>query len=144
MHGRAVEEYLTLGQSLPFGSAGGLDQWCQATVKEISTLADVDNMEEHTLILFHIVHGEVEPETKAWIASIWTQKQIILELAHQLRFAQVAGLESGIEAQMSTLGLATLSGWTYDNARHVAQSALAVAVLAVCNEKELVVGSRSN
>lgn len=137
MHGRAVEEYLTLGQSLPFRPTGGLDQRSQATVEEIATLADVDNIEEHALVLFHIVHCEVEPKTKAWVACIWTQKQIVLELAHQLRFAQVACLECGIKAQVSSLGLAALPGWTYDHTRHVTQSAFTVAVFAVCNsEKE--------
>lgn len=139
MHGRAIEEHRALGQSLPFRPTGGLDQRSQAAVEEIATLADVDNIEDHALVLFHIVHSEVEPETKAGIARIWTQKQIVLELAHQLRLAQVACLECGIKAQVSSLGLAALPGWTYDDTRHVTQSALAVAVLAVCNsEKEEV------
>lgn len=133
MHGRAIEEHRALGQSLPFRPTGGLDQRSQAAVEEIATLADVDNIEDHALVLFHIVHSEVEPKTKAGIARIWTQKQIVLELAHQLRLAQVACLECGIKAQVSSLGLAALPGWTYDDTRHVTQSALAVAVLAVCN-----------
>lgn len=139
MHGRAIEEHRALGQSLPFRPAGGLDQRSQAAVEEVATLADVDNIEDHALVLFHIVHSEVEPKTKAGIARIWTQEQIVLELAHQLRLAQVACLECGIKAQVSSLGLAALPGRTYDDTRHVTQSALAVAVLAVCNsEKEEV------
>lgn len=135
VHGGAIEEDLTLGQTLPFWPAGRLDERRQTGVEQIAALADVHNVEEHALILFHIVDCEIEPEAKARIAGVWPQKQIILELAHQLRFAQIAGLKGRIEAQVATFGLAALPGRTDYHSGDIAQSALTIAVLAIWNCK---------
>jgi len=70
VHSRSVKEHLALGQPLPLGSAGTLHQRSQPRGEQIPALANVHYVEEHSLILFHVIHGEVEPEAKARIASI--------------------------------------------------------------------------
>lgn len=69
-----VVENVSLGDSLPLRAAGGLHQRRQAVPKQISRLAQIYDVENHALVLLHVVDGEVEPKPVPRVAGVWPQK----------------------------------------------------------------------
>lgn len=135
VHGGPVEKHLSLRQPLPLGPAGTFHERRQSRGEQVPALADVDYVEEHSLVLLHVVHREVEPEPETGIAGVRSQEEIVLELAHQLRFAQVARFEGGVEAQVTPFGLPTLTRRPDYHTGNISQAALAITVLAICKKR---------
>lgn len=69
--------------------------------EQIVALREVGNGENHTLILLAIVDGEVEPETKTWIACVGSKAQVVLVIVGENDIAEIACLECCIEAEVT-------------------------------------------
>uniref|UniRef100_A0A1I8G3L7 ABC transporter domain-containing protein n=1 Tax=Macrostomum lignano TaxID=282301 RepID=A0A1I8G3L7_9PLAT len=81
------------------------------------------------LVGFDILHGEVEPDPVALVASVRPDEQVVLELADEVHPAQVAALEAGVEHQVALLRLARVAGGRDAEFANVANHALLVGLL---------------
>lgn len=123
---------------LPFRLAATLHQRCHAVPKQIRALGYVDDVEDDPLVRFHVVDGEIEPHTKARVARVGANEEIVLELRDKVDSAQVPRLERGVEADVPFLRLPAVTRWSHYHLVHIPSSTLYVAVFALCNNFELV------
>ena len=64
-------------KKLPLFPAGWSHHRGHTLLKQISGPTQIDNVEDHSLVLLNIVHGEVKPEPDSWIAGVRTDEQVI-------------------------------------------------------------------
>ena len=56
------------------------------------------------LVLFHIFHGEVEPDAKARVARVRPDEEIVLKVRNVVNSAEIAALEAGVKDEVALLG----------------------------------------
>lgn len=128
----ATMTHMVSGYPLPFRSTATLHQRCHPISKQIRAFWYVNYVEDHSLVSLHVVHGEVEPQTKSGVASVRPDEQIVLEFRDKVHPAQVASLERGVEADVPFLRLPAMAWRSYYHLVHVAQSSFRIAVFALC------------
>jgi hypothetical protein len=101
MNRRLVVKAMLFGQSLPFRSRRWLHQWRHTRVEQIVVLVQIDDIENHSLVLLAIINREVEPETMTRIARVGSQTQIVLEFTNEQNIPEISRLERSIEAQVA-------------------------------------------
>ena len=78
MNGRSIIENKLPLHALPPGTAGRLDHRSQTVGKERPPLAQVDNVEDDTLVSLSVLNRKMEPEASTRVSRVGTNKQIVL------------------------------------------------------------------
>lgn len=93
--------------------------------------AQVDDVEYDTLIDPCVVHGKVKPHASAGVARVGSDIQIIFKLVDEVDAAKVAGLEGGVEAQMTAFRFSALPGRPNHQSVEVPHPTLTFTVVAI-------------
>ena len=100
-------------------------------MEQVLGLAQIDDIEDDSLVLVNILNGEIEPQSVSWITGIRSDIQIIFKLVDEVHSAKVPRLEYRVKTKMTFLSFARVSGGSHHNLLHITQSTLVVAVIGI-------------
>ena len=89
-------------------------------VFKVSSTPILTNIENDSLALYCVFHGEVEPDPEFWIARVRSDKEVILEVRNVIHSSDIATLETGVENEMTSFGFARIPGRNCTKLIHVA------------------------
>ena len=53
-------------------------------LEQVPCPAEVDNVEDHPLVLLDVVDGEVEPEPNPWVAGVGPDEEVVFVLRDEV------------------------------------------------------------
>lgn len=78
-----------------------------------------------------VIDGKIEPEAKARIASVRPDEQIILVFIYQVHTPQVTCFKGGIETEMTSFSLPTVTWRSHDHPSDVSEAAFIFTIFAI-------------